>query len=587
MARGNYQPVYWPEILGLNETRDPSNMLPNELVESLNDAGRDSANGTRPGFNFTPELNPDYTAAIAGTPGVQSMTEFSRDPNFLREFLLVIADGNVYKDSASAALDKATNSVQLTTGDDFRWTFATFQDKIFACGGDAVADVSPAADSFWYWDGTGAGSGVLTGTITLENLSGVLGTHRPPRYCLHKWGRVYVAGMDPVSADRDASYNRMCVRYHDIGQNPVTSSAIAWPPENTIGSGENVGDGGGLADYGDQFITGLGEYTDPSGDWLMIGTNRSMLSVTRTPDAGHFVDATLATGLVHQNAFVNLGVDGGDAVFMSDRGIHSVLQSRRFGAKEDTFLSWKIRDTFESLSRERLPFTTGAYDPREGYITFLVSRGGLLQDTILCLDTQGQESRTGRLDLTAETARWHIWEIAAGVSPNIVKVLRGPEGKPRLYMGTLGGEVGHMNRAAYADFDNGYPCRFQTAHTHLARPDVEKVWGDIWVDVQPGGNYQPTMQRIVNYGQDVLDAIPLDMPADVAGSLLDGVDLLDSTFLLKGADVETFALHEYERGRGTTGSLRFEHSGKDEPFFIANLSQEVGGLGDAGDTSTA
>lgn len=575
---GAYQDVAWPMLGGLNEDDNPEAVAANELIRSENSAGRDSATGTRPGFNF--EVGGDYPGQISGTPDIQGMFEFAQNNVFERDKFLTVAGGDVYVDDASGALTKGVNNT-LSAGPNYRWTFATFQDKVLACGGQENVD------SFWTWDGTGAAPGVLQATpIDMHNLGGALGAgDQSPKYILQKWGRLYVAGMNPAVADTDPSYNKMCVRYNEIGQDPTpyawTNVQTSWPPGNTIGTGENVGDVGGLSEYGDEFITGLASYEDPSGDWMMICTNRGLASVRRLADGRHWIDSTTGTGLVHQHAWVNLGKDAGDAIYMSDQGIHSLRQSRQFGAREDTFLSWKIRNTFNSLDRSRFHLVSGAYDPQEGYVVFLVTgpNGSAEHDMLLCLDTHG----VGQL--TADTAKWHIWEMGGAFKMNLLRVIRDPTGKPRLYGGTTTGEIGHLSRTIYSDWGGDYACRFQTAHASFGAPWLEKSAGDLALDIQPGGDHKPMLNRVFDLGKRTGPTHAIDM-AVLPPSTLGGAGLLGSTFVLGGIGDDTYRKRIYGTGAGSTIGLKFAHTSPNQPFFVANISQQIGGLGESGSTST-
>jgi hypothetical protein len=507
------------------------------------------------------------------------MYHFTRTNDFGREQFVVVAGGELYTTATGAALTKG--AALITPGADNLWTFANFQDTLFACGGTDT-------DSFWYWDGTAGRLGDGTNqAIILENTLAPVSIH--PKFVLQKWGRLYVAGMNPPNPDN--TYNRMIVRYNEIGQDPTptgwTSSLLSWPLGNSIGTGENVGDTGGLSDYGDEYITGLTSYTDPSGDWMMICTNRGLASVRRLADGRHHIDASTDTGLVNQHAWANLGKDAGDAVYMSENGIHSLRQSRQFGAREDAYLSWKIRNTFNSLDRSRFPYVSSGYDQQEGYVIFLVSgpNNTGTHDMLLCLDTRGTRN-ANRLELTADSAKWHIWELGSGYEANLLRVVRDPAGIPRLYAGTTDGDVGHLTRTIYSDFTTGsYPCRFQTAHASFGAPWLEKSAGDMTLDIQPGGDYMPEVFRVFDLGARQGPTISLDMGVRPT-SLLGGSDLLGSTFVLGSTQNDTFRKHLYATGAGSTVGLRFEHTSPNQPFFIANISQQIGGLGEAGSVST-
>jgi len=125
---------------GLVEEEHPTAVRPTDLLRARNCVRKGRTTGTRPGLTLT---DADYNAAIAGTPGVQGIYEFRRNRDADRD-LVTVADGVAYSDD-STALDKATNSVVISTGDDYHWTFATHADRMYAAGGNfGITAASPA-----------------------------------------------------------------------------------------------------------------------------------------------------------------------------------------------------------------------------------------------------------------------------------------------------------------------------------------------------------------------------------------------------------------------------------------------------------
>ena len=328
--------------------------------------------------------------------------------------------------------------------------------------------------------------------------------------------------------------------------------------------------------YGADYTTGFGTYRDNKGDWLLVLTNNAIYSVQLDPTDDFRITDAIGTGCVSQRAFVSLGIDSGDAVYLSQFGIHSLRQSQQYGAKEDKFLSWKIRQTMKTLNISRLKYAVGAHDSQNGRVVFAVPTGSSTSnDTLLVLDTKGSNS------LNADNAKWYIWRIS-GVSINELLYARDASDNWHLYAGTTTGDVLRFSDDAFNDLDAAYQSELQTAHNDLGSLLIRKTLGPIMVTLQPGGNYRPTMKFIFDYGQNISTSRQLSMKAP-GGSLL-GVGLLGG-FMLGTAEV-TRNEKVYGAGSGRTIGFNISHTGADEPYRVGKIDYLVAGMGqDAGDAA--
>ena len=460
---------------GLNEDENPSALRPEELVETLNCSRLGTSLGTRPGVNRE-ATGGDYVDVIAsgGTNSVvKGLFHYSTTADFARGTVLAVSGSKLFTDDTTAKT--VGTGADLHVSADNVQCFAQYRGDVFFTGYTPGASSQP---TFHYWDGS---AGTFIGVAILDSTAT---SAEAAKYVLSKWGYVFLAGFNPTANDNAA--NPMNVRFNNL---TADATAVAsWPAGNTIGTGAGIGHLGGLKEYGDEFITGLAEFQDNEGDWLLILTNRRLVAVLHAWDANTFnafkVHSAIANGCVHQNAYVNLGLDYGDAVYLSEHGIHSVRQSQQYGAREDTFLSWKIRRTFETLNPARLPQAVGGYDQAEGYVLFAVSTGSSSShDMILCLDVRDKQA------LTADQARWYIWKLAGTEKIASMTQARDPNGKMRLYVGGTLGSVGYWSRKAYTDFASGFSVKWTGKHEDFNAPMVEKVLGDMMVDVQPGGDH--------------------------------------------------------------------------------------------------
>lgn len=568
-----FRPITIERWRGLNEDENPSALSRGEFSKALNIARLGNLIGTRPGLEY--ETGGDYATALGGvaTKQVQGAFDWSTRHDFQRDTLIVVGGNiggtaDIYTDDGTV-LTKATNSVQVsppTSTNDRPWTFAAWQDKVFAVGG-LTGDSS--ADSFWYYDGSND-PGKITG---INNLSGT--QIAQPQFIFMKWGYIFIGGMNPAAANVDASNNKGVIRYHQIGNDPTLGTS--WPAGNTIGAGIAPGSIGGLNDFGDEFLTGMAGFVDNAGDWLLAMTNRQMKAFARLPTGGFLEGDAVATGCVHQRAYVDLGVDAQDAIYMSSKGIHSLRQSQQYGGKEDKFLSWKIRTTFQNVNRSRIQFATGSYWEDEGLVLFTVSTGSnTYNDTLLCLDIKGQE------EITAESAIWYEWQLASSLKATMTFVARDSNGKPRLYIGTTTGDVCRFNRDVYSDLGSGYVVEMVTADDDFGNPGMVKVVGDTYLQVQPTGNYTPTMQYRFDYGQRTTSGRQIKLLPSSGGVW--GTDAWGSMKWGGTGAAATARRKFYGRGQGTTVAHRFAHAGVNEPFFLVSMTQEVAALGEsAGD----
>jgi len=405
--------------------------------------------GTRPGVEYG---DTDYTASLGADDNIQGIHEYARNYDTERD-LIVISEGKVYKSNVAAALNTVTNSVVITAGQNNLWTFTDFQDKMFAAGG-------AAGDSFWFWDGNTTGSGILDWVDLGFDV----------KYVFSKWNMIFVGGVANSGAYSPTfDENPMVWRYCDYATD--ATDPANWKSSNVL-PGQLLGENYGVGTYGGEYSTGLGSHQSNQGDFLLLLTNKRIVSfvpnsgVTSNANAFRLFD-TVGTGCVAQNAFVNLGLDVGDAVYIGPDGIHSLAQSQEFGATVSEYLSWPIRKTWDTINHSRLKYASGTYWPNEGLVLFCVtSGGGTTNDLILCLDIKN----SGRL--TPSSVRWYKWYLN-GITANIIRPIRGSDGKPYPYVGGISGEVVRFDRGYYSDLvDNTIEA---VSYTHLTLPTSDLV----------------------------------------------------------------------------------------------------------------
>lgn len=522
---------------GLNEDDNPAALQPNQLREAVNCARRGSMTGTRPGISYDTE----YEEALGGTPFVQGLHEFRGARDATRR-MIAVAGANVYYDSASGALTKS--SATITSGRDNVWTFANYQNLVWAAGG------AQGTDSIWSWDGNPANP--VTGRLSSLSIS--------PKYVFSKFNTMFLGGMTGTAA--------LSARYVDYATD--ATDALNWPASNSI-PGTLLGENPGVGSYGAEFNTGFGSFQHNAGDFLMFLTNKRIIAFRENPNvtsnANRFAETdAIANGCVDQRAYVDLGYDQGDAVYVSEDGIHSIALSQQYGTRENVFLSWPIRKTWESLNRSRLKYTTAAYWPTEGMVLFAFSlSGSTSHNLILCMDIKGAAQ------ISPDTVRWYKWYVS-GISPNVLEAARDENGFPTIYVGGTLGQVGKFTRDAYSDFGSPISTRFRTKDEDFGAASVEKSIGDTFFMASGSGTYRPTHSYVIDDGKR--SAKTTQFNVSLSGFVLGtGGGVLGETALGGSENLSRVRI----RGVGSsfTISQKFSHTASGEPFFIGQITQDV------------
>lgn len=559
---------------GLNEDNAPDKLEDNELTKAENVAPNGSAFGTRPGIGFeaTSGTNNQYHAAISSgvtTPtnimGLFQMLE--RNTSESGHLVAAVYDSDVpdvsiFRDSNNAEIDKSTNSVVLGDSATARFTFAEHKNLLYAVGGAA------ANTDIWKWDGDESTGGAGRLEVVVANGSAPI---TDPQYIFQKWNYGFIAGN---GADTAAD-NNMLAAYSAL------NDLETWPAGNTIGGSSAIG---GLDSYGANRITGFAEFNAGGKEWLLILTRKRIYSVLQTPDpdAPFFVDDQIANGCVDQRAFVSLGVDSGDAIYISENGIHSLRQSQRHGDREDAYISWKIRETFNNLGAINLKNSSGAFWRREGLVLFAVPTSGTagnFADRILCLNIRGQQ------EVTAANARWSVWVPNLGDGVQIVSMTTAQDpasGEEFVYIGTTDAKVGRFNRTAYSDFGNAYEVEWITKHNDFGSPRLTKRLGDILIRGQITGGtddmfkYQPVFDIGNRTGRSTDVTFKTGTQAQWSPAAAGGTEALWEQF--EWGSLTDFSWSKvYGVGSGISIAHRFTQPNANTPFFIHQLSYQTDG----------
>jgi hypothetical protein len=564
-------------ILGLNEDENPHRLQPGELRSCLNVVRFGSSMvGTRPGAQNLPtgddyELQLDNGFAV--NPPIQGMHEYRKD--FDRDRVLVVvadASGHIGVPSpanlwsTSGVRYNDVNGVSITPGVDNIYTSAQHNNTLWFAGGDPVGP-----DPFFYLaDPTDTASSPVAITLPIS-----AGNTVYPQYVFSWRGYLFASGLrDNTSTGNTApDANPTAVRFCSFAADPTDENN--WIVGNTIGFDAARR---GIDTHGSNFSTGFAQYQDNAGQWLLMLGNKHIVSAQLDPVHDFRVTDAISPGCVHQRAFVSLGLDTGEAIYMSEFGIHSLRQSQNHGRRDNAFLSWKIRPTFESLRKSRLKFSVGAYDSLNGWVVFAVTtKGNTAHDTLLVLDTKGQE------EITAENAIWYVWKLN-GVTVNDMKFIRDANDDPTLYIATTDGYILTLSNDVFQDLTNSYETSLRTADASYGSLMLSKTVGDIMITATPQGSHRPILRIVFDYGKRRSAARRIALPT------LGGSDAIEDTFAIGVSAIAGEGVVSdtkiYGGGSGRTVGFEITHTGANEAWRIGRLDAQIQVNGeDAGDAN--
>jgi len=563
-----YKAIAIEQLLGLNEDKNPHALHPGELTRARN-AARRSSNlvGTRPGA-VALGGGEDYANALTGTPAIQGAVEYRQNFDSGRALVVVANNPGAGVDPNSKIWvedDKRiddTVTPTITAGQDNIWRFALHNNLLWGAGGAATDDI-------WTWDGDQATPSAPVIRALTDKASGAL---LRPKFIKEWRGYLLLNGLRGATTD---SNNPVVSRYQTFGTDPTVDGN--WLDGNTLGySNTQVGQDA----YGGAFTTGFGQYQDNRGDFLLVLANNQIVSFVRDPSGvtDFLRNDIIATGCVHQRAFVDLGPDAGDAIYMSSAGIHSLRVSQQHGNSESSFLSRKIQTTFNSLNPGRLEFTCAAYDRRNGRIVFAMSTGSnTSHDILMVLDVRHPES------LTAQDAIWYgPWVLSDQMKVNELLYARAANGESFLYAFTTAGRVIRFDEDIFHDLSTGsYEVDVRTKDEAYNAIMLEKRLGDTMIHLSPGGSHSVLVTNEWNYGANITGPLNMAQP-DVDAPVLP----VPLPFVL-GSGTVSSDVKLYTTGRGRALAQRFYNNNADQPFFIGRIERQISGAGEDTGAPTA
>ena len=563
-----YQNFQIGPFAGLNQNENPHALADNDLRAAENCAARGALVGTRPGCSPLGS-DEDYENALTSTPAIQGAFEYRNNFDQNRALIVIAHNGTAtrkiwYQDAAQLPAGPT-----LTTNADYIWSFANHQNVLWGAGGPA-GRAQVVTEPVWYWLGNTSAAAVdYTAAGFTDKGSNVA---LRPKFIKSWNGYVLINGLQQGTPI--ASNNPTVTRYATFATDPKVNAN--WPDSNTVGFNPARK---GIEAYGQSHSTGFGTYQDNSGDYLLLLFNTHIAAVVLDPGSDFRVNDTIPNGCVHQRAAVDLGTDSGEFIYVSEYGVHSLRQSQQHGVKEDAFISWKIRDFWNSLNRNRIPYTTAAYDRKNGRVVFAFSTGSeTTHDTLMALEVKDLSGA-----LSAQTARWFgPWTIVDETkSDNKARIqhleyMRNASDDWYLYAFTTDGKVLRFTEDVYQDLGQyGYTVDLRTKDL-FGDTLTEKRVGDAMVTIGPLGSHTVTTRAVFDLGRkSTVTSAKLRSPS---GAKV-GVDRVGV-----GEIGESFSMSEDKvryRGKGRTVAFQFEHNRPSEPVLIGQLVVGIQGAGEA------
>jgi hypothetical protein len=302
----------------------------------------------------------------------------------------------------------------------------------------------------------------------------------------------------------------------------------------------------GFGDSGAMFI-GAGD-NDPLGitngykykDLLIVSKQSHRYRITGDSPEDYFIQA-ISEGLGNEGAFA-IPVDEQDVVFLSHRGIHSQSTTDQYGDTVSTYLSAKIKPTFNTWEPSLLRFSQGAWIPELNSFAISVAEQGHTQPNSVWLyniETQiPRESVKGA---------WYRW-------PNVSCTALSRQytnSKYKLIFGTKDGRIIRAQKEhSFTDFStDGIPYRVKSGTVYVDNdPQTLKAFKKFTLLYRPKGNFSFNVNvKIDNF------AVQGFSFNQISGLDLLGINfILGSSLLGSSATLAPFTFSMEGVGRGLT-----------------------------------
>lgn len=307
---------------------------------------------------------------------------------------------------------------------------------------------------------------------------------------------------------------------------------------------------------------------DPEGITAIFPTIKGQLFVakrtklyrinTSDPDDTNWTVEPISNGIgciAHNNA---QAIDQDDVFFTSEKGVHSLAATDKFGDFDSTFLSAPIQKSWNSFNRGRLKQMWAVYIPEKNSYA-------------IALTEEGQETNSHIYLYNVELKQWYRWPLIDCQSMVAAKF----GGTTTLLTGRSDGRIARLDNVVFNDF--GTAIRFNVLTGSIypdGSPITVKGFKKLSLFYKPKGNYTLTARfRIDNYAFQ-----------ELSYSLSGDSDLLGIDFIL-GASVLGFNLAlpvvtQSVDGYGHGFTLELIQDGPDQDVEVYGFAVEYEPAGD-------
>jgi hypothetical protein len=275
----------------------------------------------------------------------------------------------------------------------------------------------------------------------------------------------------------------------------------------------------GLGDSG-AFPVGQGD-GDPEGitngykykGFAVIGKKAKRYRITGDSPENYFVEL-ISEGLGNEGSLA-VPVDETDVVFISRRGLHSQQATDAYGDTDSSYLSAKIKPTFNSFDSSRLKYTQGAYIPELNSVAFSIAEEGQnSQNAVWLYNVEADVPDAGR-------GAWYRWPDCSCTA----LTRRYTDSQYKLVFGTNAGRIVQaQDPNNFSDFDtDGIEFIIKTGTIYVdGDPQSMKAFKKLTMFYRPKGNFSFAVNTYI----DNFSAQSFSF------NQISGLDLLGETFVL-------------------------------------------------------
>lgn len=219
---------------------------------------------------------------------------------------------------------------------------------------------------------------------------------------------------------------------------------------------------------------------------LFVGKKHKMYQIVgNAPENFEIVD--VSAGLGSEGQLAGAAIDEADFIYVSSKGVHSLVTTDAYSDFEATYLSSKIQPTFKAFLKARIPFTQAVYIDTINSVAFSFSEDdGAAADSIWLYNVEQKE--------------WYTWpDISAQALARILY-----NDTNTLFVGTADGRLIRTQIGTYTDFSTtGIRYRVKSGTIYPdANPLAIKAFKRITLFFRPVGTYSASVRvKIDGYSE--------------------------------------------------------------------------------------